>query len=174
MKVAGGFTFFFSEVDPFSNWYKRDFYVRGVKFPNGECAMMYSKAMLFGDKEVAAKILAAKKPADHKALGKTCKFDQAIWDARCVPMMTAILYHKFTQHKDLETLLLSTVGTELVEASPYDKIWGIGLGENDPRSLDKSKWRGKNLLGQVLMNVRQRILDKQLKNEGVELGLGEP
>ncbi|MBB4861207.1 ribA/ribD-fused uncharacterized protein [Pseudomonas nitritireducens] len=174
MKVAGGFTFFFTADDPFSNWYKRDFYVRDVKFPNGECAMMYSKAMLFGDKEVAAKILAAKTAKEQKALGRTCKFDQAIWDARCVPMMTAILYHKFTQHKDLETLLLSTAGTELVEASPYDKIWGIGLSEDDPRSLDKSQWRGKNLLGQVLMNVRQRILDMQLKKDDEELVYGQP
>ncbi|MHD0644263.1 NADAR family protein [Pseudomonas aeruginosa] len=162
MKVENGLTMFFTSGDAFSNWYIRDFVVKGVRFNCGEQAMMYAKAMLFGDRKVAEKILAEPDPKNQKALGKTCKFDQAIWDAKCVEIMSAILYHKFAQHKDLEELLLSTVGTELVEASPYDRVWGVGLSSDDPRIFDKKKWRGQNLLGQVLTNVRQRLLDRKI------------
>jgi len=164
MKKTGNFTFFFTKQDMFSNWYERPFVVKGQTFVTGEQFMMYSKAMLFNDAEVAKKILLTSDPAEQKKLGRQVKgFVQDTWDERCVKILSAGLFHKFNQHADLKKALLETGNTILVEASPYDRIWGIGLSANDPRALNPKEWLGMNLLGKVLTNVRERLRELEPK-----------
>ncbi len=153
------FTFFFTEASPFSQWFPCRFEVEGVAFTCAEQFMMHGKATLFGDTEVAARILAASHPREHKALGrKVAGFDDAVWKRERVRIVKDGNRAKFTQNDELLALLLSTKGTTLVEASPYDKIWGIGLSENDPRAMDPAQWNGQNLLGVVLTELRDELL----------------
>lgn len=153
------FTFFFSAQNPFSNWYPAQFTVNGVTFCNNEQFMMYCKAKLFGDEEIAKKILETTNPREHKAMGRKVKgFSEAVWDAKCELYVQKGCHAKFSQNPHLLQLLLDTEGTELVEASPYDRIWGVGLAASDPRILDKKNWLGQNRLGSVLMRVRDDLL----------------
>jgi ribA/ribD-fused uncharacterized protein len=158
MQTKHGITAFFTKDDVFSNWYMRDFTVKGITFNCVEQAMMYAKAKLFGDDAVARQILLTKEPKDQKAFGKkVANFNEQTWVDNRVRIVSAILFHKFNQHADLKKALLDTRGTELVEASPYDKIWGIGMGVNDKNFLDRSRW-GLNLLGECLTIVREHLL----------------
>jgi len=152
------FTFFFTGASPFSQWYPSSFTVDGVTFGCAEQFMMYGKAMLFGDLEIAQQTLAAVHPKEHKALGrKVTSFDDAVWKARRVEIVMAGNRAKFSQNEELRALLLATRGTELVEASPYDRIWGIGLAAGDPRAQDPKTWRGQNLLGKILTELRDEL-----------------
>ena len=121
--------------------------------------MMHGKAVLFDDKDTAAAILDAPHPREQKALGrKVHPFDAKVWERERERIVKDGNRAKFTQNEELLTQLLDTKGTTLVEASPYDKIWGIGLGANDPRAQDPKQWRGKNLLGKVLTELRDELL----------------
>lgn len=152
------FTFFFTEASPFSNWYPCRFVVDGIEFNCTEQHMMHGKAMLFGDTDVAAEVLAAAHPREHKALGRKVKnFDDHVWRRERVRIVTAGNRAKFTQNPDLLAQLLATAGTTLVEASPYDKIWGIGLDAKDPRASDPAQWKGQNLLGKLLTELRDEL-----------------
>lgn len=154
------FTFFFTEASPFSQWYRCSFTAGGHTFGCAEQSMMHGKALLFGDADVAAQILAADHPRQHKALGRKVKpFDAAVWNREREGIVLAGNRAKFTQNPALLELLLATRGTTLVEASPYDKIWGIGLSAGDPRAQDPAQWRGQNLLGKVLTQLRDELLD---------------
>jgi hypothetical protein len=120
--------------------------------------MMHGKALLFGDAAVAQQILAAAHPRQHKALGRKVKsFDDAVWKRERLNIVKAGSRAKFTQNAELLAQLLATKGTVLVEASPYDRIWGIGLAATDPRALDRTTWRGQNLLGQILTELRDEL-----------------
>jgi hypothetical protein len=92
-----------------------------------------------------------------KAGRKVRDFIDAVWLKHRNKILQDGLYAKFTQNKALFEKLKSTGNKVLVEASPYDKIYGVGLGENDPKILDENNWRGENLLGNTLMNVRNII-----------------
>ncbi|HEU0030753.1 MAG TPA: NADAR family protein [Kofleriaceae bacterium] len=152
------FTFFFTEASPFSQWYRCAFTADGHAFGCAEQYMMHGKALLFGDPEVAAKILAADHPRQHKALGRKVKnFDDAVWKREREAIVRAGNRAKFTQNAELRALLLATAGTTLVEASPYDRIWGIGLAASDPRAQDPAQWRGQNLLGKILTALRDEL-----------------
>lgn len=159
-----GFTFFFTENDALSNWYLRDFVVKGKTFNCMESFMMFSKAMLFKDQQVADEILTItgkdcqkrQKAAGRKVSG----FVEEIWLAKREDIVTAGLIHKFTQHPDLKAILLSTKGTILVEASPYDGIWGVKMGQNDPNIYFPERWRGQNLLGKCLTRARDFIIKR--------------
>jgi ribA/ribD-fused uncharacterized protein len=152
------YTFFFTEASPFSQWYRAAFVVDGVSFGCAEQYMMYGKAQLFGDAEVAAEILAVDHPRAHKALGRKVKpFDDRTWRLNREAIVSAGNRAKFTQNADLRAQLLATRGTTLVEASPYDRIWGIGLAANDPRAADPAKWKGQNLLGKILTALRDEL-----------------
>ena len=152
------FTFFFTEASPFSQWYRCAFTVGENTFNCAEQYMMHGKALLFRDTETAAKILAADHPRDHKALGrKVTPFDDAAWKREREAIVRAGNHAKFTQNPALLELLLATKGTTLVEASPYDKIWGIGLAASDPRAQDPKQWKGQNLLGKILTELRDSI-----------------
>jgi|SRR5436190_21243562 len=153
------FTFFFTEASPFSQWYRCAFTVAGQAFTCAEQYMMHGKALLFGDAATAARILEADHPREHKALGrKVTPFDDAKWRAGREDIVRAGNHAKFTQNPDLLAQLLATRGTTLVEASPYDKIWGIGLAATDPRAKDPAQWRGQNLLGKILTELRDQLL----------------
>jgi ribA/ribD-fused uncharacterized protein len=152
------FTFFWRTESPFSQWHPSRFEVDGMVFNCAEQYMMYGKAKLFGDDEIAREILRSNSSIEQKKLGRKVKnFDQAKWEAECKRIVYDGNYAKFTQNKDLLEKLLQTAGTTLVEASPVDTIWGIGLAEEDPRSLNRMTWQGKNWLGEVLTHVREDL-----------------
>ena len=120
--------------------------------------MMYRKAIMFGDVNIAQAILLTGNPKEQKDLGRmVANYDEATWAAKRVGIMVEGLFEKFNQNPLLKEALLNTGDTIIVEASPVDRIWGIGLTEDDPRALDQSTWRGQNLLGITLMQVRDAI-----------------
>lgn len=148
---------------PFSNWFPANFEVDGVRYCNTEQHMMAEKAKLFGDKETLALIMAERNPREQKALGRRIKgYDDAKWAEVRLDLVTKGNVAKFTQNADLKKFILGTNDLTIVEASPLDKIWGIGIAEEDDRAFDKSKWEGLNLLGEALMNTRKEIREKNL------------
>ncbi len=156
MRLTDKYVFFWRGV--FSQWHTSYFTVDGVTYNACEQYMMAGKAKLFGDTETLAKIMATKNVRDQKRLGREVKnFDRAIWEANCLDIVIAGNYAKFTQNPDMLKDLLATGDRIMVEASPKDNIWGIGLDENHPDVLDESKWKGTNLLGKALIAVRERI-----------------
>lgn len=150
------FTFFWS--GPFSQWHHSKFTVDGITYSHAEQFMMAAKARLFNDNDTLAKILATSNPRDQKKLGREVKnFDADLWDEHKFSVVYIGSYHKFTQNLDLKKELLATGETTMVEASPVDRIWGIGLAEDDIRAGYRNEWRGDNYLGRVLDAVRARI-----------------
>jgi hypothetical protein len=132
--------------------------VDGQTFSTAEHWMMYQKALLFSDQESARRVLAAPTPAAAKAIGRrVVNFDEATWVAHRFDITLAGNQAKFAQHPTLSAWLLNTRPAVLVEASPTDRIWGIGLSRNDPAVHDPHSWRGENLLGFVLMAVRSEL-----------------
>lgn len=142
----------------FSQWYPAAFELEGERFATAEHWMMFQKARLFGDDEAARRVLAAETPAEAKALGRGVRgFDETQWEARRFALVARGNLAKFSAHPALGAFLLSTGDQVLVEASPHDRVWGIGLGEKDPRAADPRTWRGLNLLGFALMDTRARL-----------------
>ena len=126
---------------------------------------MYSKARVFHDYESLEKIMEATHPRQMKELGRTVKnFVKEEWDSVSSTYVFIGNYNRFSQNEDEKELLFSTYPMTLVEASPYDKIWGIGLSENDPRTLNKESWLGENRLGYVLTEVRNILYFKNQVN----------
>ncbi len=153
------FTFFWSNSSPFSNWHRIEFEIEGKRFNSSEQYMMYMKAILFEDTEAAEKILQATNPGKQKALGRQVQnFIPEIWEKHCKTIVYDANHAKFTQNENILKSLLKTKGTTLVEASPVDFIWGIGLAEDDPRAKDRKQWRGKNWLGEVLTELRENLI----------------
>ncbi|MEY9892116.1 ribA/ribD-fused uncharacterized protein [Catenulispora sp. MAP5-51] len=141
-----------------SQWYPAPFEVDGVRFATAEHYMMWGKAQLFGDPKAAARILSAGHPKEAKDLGRTITgFDEAKWVADRVAIVTAGNVEKFRQNPDLLAFLLGTGERVLVEASPMDRVWGIGLAADDERAQDPAAWRGLNLLGEALMAARETL-----------------
>ncbi len=171
-------SFFWETASPFSQWYPSKFtgsaymwdnefskqlikhgYPENRIFNSTEQWMMYCKAMLFLDLETAERIISTTNPREIKNLGRqVTRFNEEVWYA----FRWAIVYsgnkYKFTQNNDLKRTLFSTQGTTLVEASPYDKIWGIGLSKNDSKAQQRSTWEGKNLLGEILTELRIELM----------------
>lgn len=122
---------------------------------------MYAKALVFNDLDTARKIMATNNPSVQKSLGRTVQgFDGGHWLSVCSDIVFEGLLAKFEQNDDCREYLLSTGDKVLVEAAPWDRIWGIGFGVNDSEvcNLEIHKW-GKNLLGELLMDVREYIRD---------------
>lgn len=159
MKVTQEFVFFWGKDDVFSNFYHAPFEHQGITFIWSEQAVMFRKAMLFGAGTIAETIRLAPTPQVCKQLGRSrdIPFDEAVWAEHRERIYYEVLLDKFTSNQVLKQALLDTKGKVLAEASPYDKIWGIGLKENDPRAMYPNQWRGLNLLGRVLMKVREDI-----------------
>lgn len=165
------FTFFFREYKKkgeFSQWYIRDFDVDGMTFCCMEQYMMYKKAILFNDYEIANKIMNSRNPEYIKHLGREVDgFDKEIWDKHKIEIVSKGNYMKFSQNKDLKDKLLNTKGL-IAEASPYDKIWGIGLRENNPNSRNMHMWRGENLLGIILTYLRIALQKEKSYDEFIK------
>lgn len=141
-----------------SQWYEASFVVSGQTFLTAEHYMMYQKAKLFGDDSACRAVLQANSPSDAKAIGRRVKnFDTKIWDERSVEIVINANVAKFSQNSKLSAFLLNTKDSILVEASPVDMIWGIGLAQDHPAARDPNQWRGRNLLGFALMIVRERL-----------------
>ena len=122
---------------------------------------MACKAELFGDAEMKAAIMATDSPRKQKSLGqKVSNFSDTVWKKKRFRIVFEGNMAKFSQNPILREELLRTAHKMLVEASPYDRIWGIGLSPQDADALKPSKWRGENLLGQILMQVRATIRDQ--------------
>ncbi len=161
MKVTNEFVLFFSFRDVFSQWHPSVFTVKGKTFLTAEHYMMYAKACLFGDTQTAEQILACKTPKEAKALGrKVTPFDPELWDKKATSYVRQASLAKFRQNDALRAELLKHVGKRFVEASPYDKTWGVGLKESDSRILDPKNWQGRNLLGEVLTIVAKEIAEE--------------
>lgn len=155
MRITSRFVFFFGKEDFLSNWHPAHFTVRGVSFGCVEQFMMYSKAVLFDCRDVAEQVLQTSDPKAQKTLGRKVRnFDAGVWDSKRVNIVTVGCREKFAQNPHLLEMLLATGTRHLVEASPYDRIWGIGVGAADPRAENPTRWLGKNLLGEALMAAR--------------------
>jgi ribA/ribD-fused uncharacterized protein len=142
----------------FSQWYPSPFVVRGDHYAAAEHFMMAEKARLFGDDEVRAKVLATADPSEAKSLGRAVRnFDEARWVEHRYGIVVEASCEKFGQNEELRAYLLSTESKILVEASPKDTIWGIGLGATHPNAKDPRQWRGLNLLGFALMDAREKL-----------------
>lgn len=139
----------------FSQWYGAPFIVDGQRYPTAEHFMMAEKAALFGDQATRELVLQAPNPGAAKALGRQVRgFDEAIWLENRFAIVTRASEAKFSQNAELGLFLKQTGSRVLVEASPVDRIWGIGLAQDDERSSNPNLWRGLNLLGFALMHVR--------------------
>ena len=120
--------------------------------------MMAEKARMFRDEDAEQQILGCDGPKEAKAIGRTVRdYDDALWSEGRFSVVVEGNAAKFDQNAELQKLLLKTGDTVLVEAAPRDTVWGIGLGENNERARDPSRWRGLNLLGFALMQVRRRL-----------------
>ena len=141
-----------------SQWWPSPFTVDGVEYVTAEHWMMAGKARLFGDEASVPSILAAATPAEAKNLGRLVRgFDDESWRAARFELVVAGNVAKFGQDPALRGYLLGTANRVLVEASPRDQVWGIGLGAANDRATDPSRWRGLNLLGFALMEARARL-----------------
>ena len=124
--MAEAFTFFWKS--PLSQWQRSPFVVGGVAFTHAEQFMMYAKALLFGDREAAAAVLDAPTPREQQVIGRAVRgFDEAVWVLFREGVVYQANYARFSQNPDQRELLFATRGTTLVEASPHDRVWGIGL-----------------------------------------------
>lgn len=152
------YIFFYGGV--FSQWYSCKFTVDGITYNCAEQFMMASKAKTFGDKYNYNRILSSYNPKVQKRAGRAVRnYDEKIWDKCRYDIVVQGNMAKFSQNDTLRQILLNTGDKILVEASPVDTIWGIGLGLNNPDIYDETKWKGKNLLGKALMEVREKLKD---------------
>lgn len=145
-----------------SQWYDCYFEIGGIMYHTTEQYMMASKARLFGDDDVFDEIMAADNPFDYKKLGRKIKgFEQEKWDAVKYDIVVEGNKAKFSQNPAIKEFLLSTGDAILVEASPYDKIWGIGLDREQAETVGVEQWPGENLLGCALMEARDWLRNKE-------------
>lgn len=180
-----GYTYFFSLASPFSNFHPASFKFRDVQFSSSEQFMMYSKAKLFANHDIAQEILEINNypmvqdflsgkltreeivndkeltkywneiQKEVKAFGRKVKnYDDKIWSEKRFNIVSVGVREKFSQNEDLKEILMKTGDTYMVEASPYDKIWGIGLSEYDAKKINPSQWPGENLLGKIFDNLK--------------------
>lgn len=142
----------------FSQWLPALFQVDGIEYKNTEQYMMAQKAKLFGDDEIFQKILTTANPKEIKALGRLVKnYQESVWVEHRFEIVVKGNLAKFSQNQQLKQFLLNTKDRILVEASPVDKIWGVGLAADDENAEKPLQWKGLNLLGFALMEVRKQL-----------------
>ena len=142
----------------FSQWWTSPFVVNEIIYETAEHWMMAEKARLFDDKEYLENIINSQSPAEAKHWGRQVRgFKTDIWDAHKYEIVKQGNIHKFSQNTELKTFLLNTKNRVLVEASPRDRIWGIGMGASNEKAENPNLWRGENLLGFALMEVRDEL-----------------
>jgi len=150
------FIFFWGGI--YSQWYPSKFVIGNIEYNCAEQYMMSKKALSFGDEESNNKIMSIKDPRIQKQYGREVKgFDVESWNNICRLFVYEANYAKFSQNSDLFDELILTGNKEIVEASPEDKIWGIGLHESDERAWNKETWLGTNWLGEAIMKVRSEF-----------------
>ncbi len=143
---------------PLSQWYPAKFTVNDIEYHNSEQYMMAEKAKLFGDTNQEALIMQHPDPRSTKALGRAVYgFDQDTWNTHKEEIAYRGNLAKFEANEPIRQHLLSTYDNILAEAAPGDLVWGTGWVINDPHNEDPTKWRGQNLLGKVLMRVRDEL-----------------
>lgn len=153
-KTSGGIT-----KSCFSQWYPAPFVIDGKQYATAEHYMMAEKARVFLDFDTEEKILLSNDPSHAKAMGRLVRnFSEEIWRQRCFDIVVNGNIGRFSQNSDLKNFLIATGNKVLVEASPLDRIWGIGLAEDDREAKNPELWKGKNLLGFALMKVRVKLL----------------
>ena len=158
------------DVNCFSQWYPSIFVVDGVKYKWAEQYMMARKAELFNDNEALNEIMLAKNPRKIKELGRKVKnFDINVWNRNCERIVFEGNYAKFSQNYIFEKILLDTKDKMIAEASPIDCIWGIGMAETDEGVKNPLNWKGKNLLGKILMDVRDKLRKQFLSSPEMNL-----
>jgi len=141
-----------------SQWYPLAFELDGIRYATAEHYMMMRKALLFGDTAIAAQIIQAGNPAEAKKLGRQiANYDEARWRAARFDVVTQGNLAKFAQNPAHLAYLLDTRERVLVEASPVDAIWGIGLAADHPHIEQPARWKGPNLLGFALMQAREQL-----------------
>jgi len=154
------FTFFWKHQ--ISQWHRCNFIVNEITYICAEQYMMAEKARLFEDKKTEEKIMNSLSPYEQKKLGRQVEnFQPKIWDEHARDIVYKGNYAKFDQNRYLKELIFESAGTTLVEASPFDHIWGIGLESTDRRAHNRETWRGKNWLGEVLTRVRDDLMKKE-------------
>ena len=167
------FLFFWGHLDPegpgpglepapgppcLSQWYPSPFRVDGVLYPTAEHFMMAAKARLFRDREILARIVAAPDPGLALSLGRQVRgYEPSAWEQARFDAVVAGNTAKFSQNPSLSKYLCGTAGKVLAQATPLETIWGIGLSPEHRDATNPSKWRGSNLLGFALMQVRDRL-----------------
>lgn len=142
----------------FSQWFPCQFEENEIVYKTAEQYMMAEKARLFNDDATLAEIIQANDPKQAKSLGRNVKnFDSQIWDEQKYEIVRKANLLKFSQNEEFKDFLISTNDKILVEASPYDRVWGIGMLETDPKAENPLLWNGDNLLGFALMEVRDEL-----------------
>lgn len=163
MKITDKYVFFWSGI--YSNWHKCNFKVDGIKYNCVEQYMMYKKALLFGDFSTAKKIMITSHPKEQKRLGRLVRnYNDNTWVNQRKEIVKKGIYAKFKQNEYLLKQILDTENLEFVEASPEDNIWGIGMDEDHPNINNKKYWKGQNLLGKILTEVRDELRN-ELRND---------
>jgi len=152
-----------------SNWFPSEFMdENGIIYYNMEQWMMKKKADLFGDDYYGNEIMKTNNPKTIKSLGRKIRnFNEQVWIQNREQVVYDGCLLKFSQNSELKIFLLSTANKVLVEASPYDKIWGIGLNESDAKLNNPNQWPGLNLLGKALMNVRDTLFERKRNNTNI-------
>ena len=152
-----------------SNWFLSEFTVGGITFSSMEQYMMYEKAVLFKDQTTAEKILQTDDVAEIKALGRTVQnFDEKVWVKEREGIVYRGVSEKFRQNPELAEKLERTGEEIIAECAVKDRIWGIGLSMKDENRLSINKWRGQNLLGRILMRVREDIRNQNKVNQAFQ------
>lgn len=142
----------------FSQWWQSDFVIDGITYQTAEHWMMAGKARLFRDEEVLEEILSVSDPRTVKALGRKVRnFEEAAWVKHRFDLVVEGNVAKFSQVPALLAHIRETGDAVLVEASPLDRIWGIGMGESNVHAKVPSRWQGLNLLGFALMKAREAL-----------------
>jgi ribA/ribD-fused uncharacterized protein len=163
-RILDNHTFFFTGVSPFSNFHFSEFTLNQVKYSRGEQFIQHQKAIMFGDKEKADAIMAAKTPNEMKRLGgevsKKSTFSQSVWRASAPKIMADGLEEKFRQNPQLKECLLNTGNTKMVEAAKSDSFWGIGRGMYDADLMRSKESWGTNVLGQILTDIRDMLREE--------------
>jgi len=158
MRMTDKYVFFWGGNCSFSNWWPCVFEVDGVKYNCSEQFLMAEKARMFDDKETLQEILESDHPAYQKACGRAVRgFNKDAWGAKARDIMYRGCHAKYSQNPDLKKELLSTGTRTIVEASPEDCIWGIGIHWKSALCDDPKNWRGTNWLGETLTRVRDDL-----------------
>lgn len=167
------FVFFYGKDSPFSQHHPSIFEVDGTTYSHAEQYMMHQKALFFGDDEMARAIMRETNPVAMKKLGRKVRnFDADAWRRVAYAVVKKASVAKYSQNPHLLKALLDTWPKILAEASPRDLLWGIGYGRANPKAWNQATWRGKNLLGTILMDVRESLkthCEKILADEGREM-----